>query len=154
LLPSVSENASGFFAPHQKPPSAAFPDEPELRNPITGITGDCARAQSGRRRAAEKRDELAAFHWQCLLCFRTKDSTPQYGRRLLRCGISVRPMAALGHFRLSSAGFAYRPLPLSPKSGHSASARFYEYTPLALQVIGEDSDLYGLAEALRLDCCF
>src|SRR3954447_26615185 len=29
-----------------------------------------------------------------------------------------------------------------------------EYTPLALQVIGEDSDLYGLAEALRLDCCF
>ena len=31
---------------------------------------------------------------------------------------------ALGHFRPSSAGFAYRPLPLSPKSGHSASARF------------------------------
>jgi hypothetical protein len=36
---------------------------------------------------------------------------------------------SIGHFRPSSAGFAYRPLPLSPKSGHSASAPFYEYTP-------------------------
>ena len=29
-----------------------------------------------------------------------------------------------GHFRPSSAGVAYRTLPLSPKSGYSASARF------------------------------
>ena len=31
-------------------------------------------------------------------------------------------MTAVGHFRPRSVGFAYRPLPLSPKSGHSASA--------------------------------
>ena len=29
-----------------------------------------------------------------------------------------------------------------------------EYTPLAWQVISKDADVYGLAEALRLDCCF
>ena len=37
------------------------------------------------------------------------------------------PMSVQGHFRPSSAGFAYRPLPLSPKSGHSASARFMRF---------------------------
>ena len=34
-----------------------------------------------------------------------------------------------GHFRPSSVGFAYRPLPLSPKSGHSASARLMSTRP-------------------------
>jgi hypothetical protein len=33
-----------------------------------------------------------------------------------------QPMSELGHFRPSSAGSANRPLPLRPKSGHSASA--------------------------------
>jgi hypothetical protein len=40
-----------------------------------------------------------------------------------------RPTSAVGHFRPSSVGFAYRPLPLSPKSGHSASARFMSTRP-------------------------
>jgi hypothetical protein len=38
-------------------------------------------------------------------------------------------MSLEGHFRPSSAGFAYRPLPLSPKSGHSASARLMSTRP-------------------------
>ena len=37
--------------------------------------------------------------------------------------------AGTGHFRPSSAGVAYRPLPLSPKSGYSASARFMSTRP-------------------------
>jgi hypothetical protein len=37
-------------------------------------------------------------------------------------GCTAHPRSAAGHFRPSSAGFAYRPRPLSPKSGHSASA--------------------------------
>src|SRR5262249_48715212 len=38
-------------------------DERLLSSPITGIAGCCARAPSGHnRRAAEQRDELAAFH--------------------------------------------------------------------------------------------
>src|SRR5262249_7670958 len=40
-------------------------------------------------------------------------------------------MSATGHFRPTSEAFAYRPLPLRPNSGHSASWRVYEYTPLA-----------------------
>jgi hypothetical protein len=47
----------------------------------------------------------------------------------LRCKNPNSPMSEVGHFRPSSAGFACRPLPLRPKSGHSASARVYEYTP-------------------------
>ena len=47
----------------------------------------------------------------------------------LRCGNLEPRMSLMGHFRPSSAGFAGRPLPLRPKSGHSASARVYEYTP-------------------------
>ena len=31
---------------------------------------------------------------------------------------------------------------------------FYEYTPLAWQVISKDADVYGLTEALGLNCCF
>jgi hypothetical protein len=41
---------------------------------------------------------------------------------LLHCENLEQPMSHLGHFRPSSVGFADRPLPLSPKSGHSASA--------------------------------
>ena len=61
-------------------------------------SGCCARAASGqRRRAAEKRDELAPFHVPPSSL--RKDSTPRYGRRLLRCGISIHPMTAWGHSR-------------------------------------------------------
>ena len=38
-------------------------------------------------------------------------------------------MTAVGHIRPSSAGVAYRPLPLSLKSGYSASARFMSTRP-------------------------
>ena len=37
---------------------------------------------------------------------------------------------------------------------HLAGASTDEYTPLAWQVISKDADVYGLTEALRLDCCF
>src|SRR5258708_26471259 len=44
-------------------------------------------------------------------CFRSKkDSTLQYGRRLLRCGISSRPMTAVGHNPGHSATSAQCPL--------------------------------------------
>src|SRR5258708_15587660 len=36
------------------------------------------------------------FTARCLPCFRPNDSTPQYGGRLLRCGISILPMTAVG----------------------------------------------------------
>jgi hypothetical protein len=45
---------------------------------------------------------------------------------LLRCENLEPPMSQLGHFRPSSAGFAYRPLPLST----SRPRPFYEYTPI------------------------
>ena len=35
----------------------------------------------------------------------------------------------IGSFSTKFSGFAYRPLPLSPKSGHSASARFMSTRP-------------------------
>jgi hypothetical protein len=44
------------------------------------------------RRAAEQRDELAPFHCQMPPVLPTERITHlSYGRRLLRCGISVRP---------------------------------------------------------------
>jgi hypothetical protein len=53
-----------------------------------------------RRRAAEQRDEVAPFHWpDASRAFDRKDSTPQYGRRLLRCGISIQPMSQMGQGR-------------------------------------------------------
>src|SRR5260370_12462600 len=54
------------------------------------------RKRPGDRGAAEEPNELAALHCQRLPCFGPNDSTPQYGRRLLRCGISLRPMSAMG----------------------------------------------------------
>jgi hypothetical protein len=55
------------------------------------------RERPRRGRAAEQRYELAAFH--CPMPSRAsdrKDSTPQYGRRLLRCGISIPLMSEMG----------------------------------------------------------
>jgi hypothetical protein len=46
----------------------------------------------------EQRDELAAFH--CPVS-RASEAHLNYGSRLLRCGISVRPMTALGQKRPS-----------------------------------------------------
>src|SRR6516165_8717679 len=42
------------------------------------------RRERPRCRATEKGDELATFHCWWLPCSRPKDSTPRYGRRLLR----------------------------------------------------------------------
>src|SRR5262249_24409518 len=46
--------------------------------------------------AAKQRDERATFDRERLPCFRLKDSTARCGRRLLRCGISIWPMTAMG----------------------------------------------------------
>src|SRR5262249_49917372 len=45
-----------------------------------------------RCRAAEQRDEVASFHYQCVPCFWVKDTIAQRRRSLLRCGISIPPM--------------------------------------------------------------
>ena len=50
-------------------------------------------------------------------------------------------MSGSGHFRPSSAGFPYRPLPLSPKSGHS------EYRALGACQIVRDA----LAKYLKIN---
>jgi hypothetical protein len=48
------------------------------------------------RRAAEQRDELAAFHQQFLPCFEAEDST---AGDLPHCGISKEPLSAVGQNR-------------------------------------------------------
>src|SRR5262249_32971216 len=60
--------------------------------PITGIAGCCARAASGHATAAPPSSVIKSrrFTARCPPCFRQQDSTPQYGKRLLRCGISGR----------------------------------------------------------------
>src|SRR5215813_7042561 len=50
-------------------------------------------------RAAEQRDELAAFHQQFLPCFEAEDST---AGDLLHCGISKEPLSAVGHSRTNA----------------------------------------------------
>ena len=50
----------------------------------------------------------------------------------------------LGHSAMSAR------CPVCPNAGGA----IYEYTPLAWQVISKDADVYGLAEALWLNCCF
>ena len=55
------------------------------------------RERPRRRRAAEQRDELAPFH--CLMppvLPTERIAHLGYGRRLLRCGISIQPMSQLG----------------------------------------------------------
>src|SRR5262249_20234740 len=69
------------------------------------------------RRAADQRDELAPFHCPVLpRAFGRDVSTPQYGRRLLRCGIAIQAMTARGHSRRISPSdrFAARPLRSDP----------------------------------------
>ena len=46
---------------------------------------------------------------RCVAAFHRKDSTPRYGRRLPRCGISIQPMSQLGH------SLQVRPRPLVHK---------------------------------------
>ena len=68
------------------------------------------RQRPRRRRAAEQHDELAAFHCPMPPVLpNERNSTPRYGRGLLRCGISIRPMTAVGH------SLQIRPRPLVHK---------------------------------------
>src|SRR5262249_23216765 len=57
-----------------------------------------ARRQRPRRRGAtEQSDELAPFHCPVPPVLpNERNSTPWYGRGLLRCGISIWPMTAQG----------------------------------------------------------
>ena len=61
-------------------------------------SGCCARAAIGqRRRAAQQRDELAPFHYPMSPVLPAERiAYLSYGRSLLRCGISVRPMSQMG----------------------------------------------------------
>jgi hypothetical protein len=54
-----------------------------------------------------------------------KDSTPQNGRRLLRCGISTRLMTAVGHPRPKQSKLYVPARPLRPESdiGHNVRSR-------------------------------
>ena len=55
------------------------------------------------RRAAEKRDELAPFHYPMSPVLPAERiAYLSYGRSLLRCGISVRPMSQMGQNRKGS----------------------------------------------------
>jgi len=56
------------------------------------------RERPRRRRAPEQCDELATFHSSVSRASSRKDSTSQYGRRLVRCGNSIGPMTGLGSF--------------------------------------------------------
>jgi hypothetical protein len=47
-----------------------------------------------------------------------KDSTPPHRGRLLRCGISTRPMSLVGHSRPRRTKPHHSPCPLHPESGH------------------------------------
>jgi hypothetical protein len=77
------------------------------------------RRERPRRRAAEQPDELAPFHQQFLPCFEAEDST---------AGVRDFEGAFVGYG--SFASFPPSPVcPVRPKSGHSANARVYEYTP-------------------------
>jgi hypothetical protein len=57
------------------------------------------------------------FTARYLPCFR--QSTPEYVRRLLRCGISIRPMSASGHQRSKASKPHERACPIRSKSGQA-----------------------------------
>ena len=67
---------------------------------VGSFPGCCARAAIGHAcRAAEQRDELAAFHCPMPPVLSTERIAHLDGRRLPRCGISIQPMSQLGHPR-------------------------------------------------------
>src|SRR5262249_9374266 len=63
-------------------------------------------------RAADERNEVAPFHCQWPPVLRPKGSTPQHRRRLLRCGISIWRMSALGQERTLHVTYPMSALPL------------------------------------------
>jgi hypothetical protein len=68
-----------------------------LSQPITGIAGCCARAASGHAAAAPPSSVIKSrrFTADASGVSDRNDSTLRYGSRLLRCGISVRPMSQM-----------------------------------------------------------
>src|SRR5262249_60677715 len=73
--------------------------------------------------AAEKRDELAPFHCPIPPVLSTERIAHlSYGRRLLRCDISVGPMTALGQKRRGPSARADTACPLCPESGQIADS--------------------------------
>jgi hypothetical protein len=76
-----------------------------------------------RRRTAEKRDELAPFHRPMPPVLPAERVAHlSYGRRLLRCGISIQPMSQLGHSRRGRLLPVGGRLPLCPESGRKVMA--------------------------------
>ena len=93
--------------------------------PATRIACRFCRPHRGRHR------EMGQGHPRCQYQAGVERSARRrlFHRSKLEVSTKVLLMSAPGHVRPSSAGVAYRPLPLSPKSGYSASARFMSTRP-------------------------
>jgi|SRR5215475_1182080 len=80
------------------------------------------RERPRRSRAAEKRDEVAPFHYPMPPVLPTERiARLRYGTRLLRCGISARLRTGLGQIRSSDDVHCTTALP--PKADLSAPSR-------------------------------
>src|SRR5262245_25795568 len=88
----------------------------------SGLLSACR--QRPHRRAAEQRDELTPFQWECLPCFQPEDTT---AGGLLHCGISAPSMSALGHKRTNITAEAMSALP--PKADKQEKARPVCFVP-------------------------
>jgi hypothetical protein len=101
---------------HRKTPRFSRPLASLAKNPSTGLSHE---HEVGVKDGNPSQDSNVRFDPLARSCAsHLKHCTRWSSRRSLHCGISIRPMSESGHFRPSSAWFAYRPLPLSPKSGH------------------------------------
>src|SRR5262249_12565053 len=89
---------AGLFKALAERGDQACPFGRQARNPITGILLLRVRRERPRgRRAAEQRDELAPFHCPMPPVLPTERiAHPQYGRRMLPCGISIWSMSPSG----------------------------------------------------------
>jgi hypothetical protein len=71
-----------------------------LRNPMTGISRCCARDARGHAITALPMSVMNSRRFTSRApVLRPKHSTGRCGGRLLRCGISIRPMTAMGQER-------------------------------------------------------
>src|SRR5262249_48864176 len=80
----------------------------------SGLLSACR--ERPNRRAAEQRDELTPFQWECLPCFQPEDTT---AGGLLHCGISAPSMSALGHQQPRRSKPYHGACPLRSKSGQA-----------------------------------
>src|SRR6516225_7039234 len=111
-----------------KEPWAKLVGDRVLRNPTTGTPG-CARAASGHAAVMppSRVTNSRRFTASGSRASGKKDSTP--GRGLLRCGISIRPMSALGQKRTKRHLGAMSALP--PKADKQEKARLVRFVPKA-----------------------